>query len=81
MEEGSFKKDLVERRRRRAMGFREKGEQFPNSKPRERKGKENEDILAQKHINILSREITIMPLPLYVLNTTLRLSSYLTVVT
>lgn len=68
---GIFKKDLVERRRKEGDSFREKGEQFPNSKPRERKGKGNEDILAQNHINIISHEITIMPLPLNVLNPTL----------
>lgn len=47
MEGKSFKEDLVERRRRRAMGFREKGEQFPIQNLEREKKEENEDILAQ----------------------------------
>jgi hypothetical protein len=43
---------------------------FANQLERERT-RNNENILAQKHINILLYEITIMPLPLNVLNPTL----------
>lgn len=48
----SFKEDLVERRRRRAMGFREKGEQFPIQNLEREKEEKNEDIFGSKHINI-----------------------------
>jgi hypothetical protein len=50
---------------------REKGEKcFSPNLERERI-RENEIFSTQKHINILFREITIMPLPLNVLNPTL----------
>lgn len=67
----SFKEDLVERRRRRAMGFREKGEQFPIQNLEREKEEKNEDIFGSKHINIPFCEITKIPFVLNVLNTTL----------
>jgi hypothetical protein len=65
---------------REAMESREKEEINFSNQERERLG-ENEIFWDKYQINILLCEITKIPFILSVLNTTLRLSSYLTVIT
>jgi hypothetical protein len=69
-----------EEEEREAMESREKEEINFSNQERERLG-ENEIFWDKYQINILLCEITKIPFILSVLNTTLRLSSYLTVIT